>query len=93
MAPQVEVALPGGGLAILDLGSRELRLGVEVDGLVNHLDRFAADRKRDRLLNLAGWLIVHVAASEVSTDLHGVVRHVVEIARRRAAELGAAIPA
>lgn len=85
--PQVEVTLAGGSRVFLDLGDRRLKLGVEVDGFVSHLDRFAADRERDRLLMLAGWLVIHVAAVEVANDLPRVVEHIVRLARVRGAAL------
>jgi hypothetical protein len=88
--PQVEVLLADGSRAFLDLGDRRLRLGVEVDGLVSHLDRFAADRRRDRLLMMAGWLVVHVAAVEVADDLPRVVQHVVRLADERRRTLNVA---
>src|SRR3954452_4648859 len=47
LEPQVRVPLSDGKDVVLDLGSRRLRFGVEVDGLVSHLERFASDRQRD----------------------------------------------
>jgi very-short-patch-repair endonuclease len=88
--PQVSVPLGNRGFAILDLALPELRLGIEIDGLANHLDRFRQDRERDRLLFLAGWLIVRVAAPEVAADLDGVVRQLCAVADRRSAELNLA---
>lgn len=88
MSPQVEVALPGGGLAVLDLALRELRLGVEIDGLVSHLDRFSQDRHRDRELQRAGWLILHFAVDEVRDNLPGVVREILHAVSARTLELG-----
>jgi very-short-patch-repair endonuclease len=83
---RVEVAT---GLVYLDLGDQTLRFGVEVDGLVAHLDRFAADRRRDRALHLAGWLVVHVAVSELVEDLDAAADEIAAAYHRRRLELSA----
>lgn len=88
LQPQVEVSLGDGTKAVLDLGSRALRFGVEVDGLVAHLDRFASDRRRDRALRRAGWHIEHVAVREIQDDLPSVTREITAAARLRARALG-----
>jgi hypothetical protein len=88
LAPQLEVVLPAGGLAVLDLGCRRLRFGVEIDGVLSHLERFAADRRRDRRLHQADWHVEHVAATEVAADLAGVVAEIKAAALLRAHRLG-----
>jgi very-short-patch-repair endonuclease len=90
LVPQLPVPLPS-GTKYLDLGDPRLRFGVEVDGLGAHLDRFAADRQRDRELHRAGWLVVHVAVSELADDLAGAAEDVAASYHRRAAELCTAI--
>ena len=86
LVPQLAVSVSTGTL-YLDLGNRELRFGVEVDGLVAHLDRFASDRQRDRELFRAGWLIIHVAVSELAEDLEAVADEIAAAYARRRAEL------
>jgi very-short-patch-repair endonuclease len=88
LEPQVPVPLDDGREALLDLGSKRLRFGVEVDGLASHLDRFAGDLRRDRALRRAGWHIEHVAVPELTDDLDGVVRDVLVAATLRAHQLG-----
>jgi very-short-patch-repair endonuclease len=88
MEPQVEVPLGNGRTAILDLGNRRLRFGVEVDGVLSHLERFAADRRRDRGIRRVAWQIEHVAAQEVADDLDGVVQEILIAATLRAHQLG-----
>ena len=88
LEPQVAVALADGHEAVLDLGNRRLRFGVEVDGLVSHLDRFAADRRRDRLVRRADWHVEHVAVAELAGDLDAVVAEIVLAAAARARQLG-----
>jgi very-short-patch-repair endonuclease len=88
LEPQVEVALGNGRKAFLDLGNKRLRFGVEVDGVLSHLERFAADRQRDRGIHRVGWHVEHVAAQEVASDLDGVVREILIAAHQRADQLG-----
>lgn len=88
MEPQIEVLLGNGRKAVLDLGNKRLRFGVEIDGILSHLDRFAADRQRDRGLRRVAWQIEHVAATEVANDLDGVVREILIAATVRAHQLG-----
>ena len=90
VSPQVPVAVAG-GTRYVDLGNASLRFGVEVDGLVAHLDRFADDRRRDRQLLQAGWLIIHIAVSELVENLDAVAREVAAAYARRIAELCTAI--
>jgi hypothetical protein len=46
LQPQTRVVAPDGRVAYLDLGDEELKFGVEIDGFLNHMARFAADRRR-----------------------------------------------
>lgn len=89
LEPQVQVQLPGGGSAFVDLGCRRRRFAVEVDGLVSHLDRFTQDRQRGRQLVLAGWVVVHVSVAELTGDLDRVVREIAAAYHARSTELGA----
>ena len=86
LTPQLSVNVAS-GIRYLDLGNGLLRFGVEVDGLIAHLDRFAADRRRDRELQQAGWLIIHVAVSELAEDIAAVADEIAAAYRRRRAEL------
>jgi hypothetical protein len=83
MTPQVPVRAPDGRVAYLDLGRVELRFGVEIDGFINHMARFAADRRRARMLALElDWVIANVAVEELEDDLAGVVAEIVAYVRR-----------
>ena len=91
MEPQVEVRLGNGRKAILDLGNRRIRFGVEIDGVLSHLERFTADRQRDRGLRRTGWHVEHVAADEVACSLGGVVEELLIAATMRAHQLGTSL--
>lgn len=67
LEPQARVQPPDGRTAFLDLGIPELRFGVEIDGFLNHMARFAADRRRTRLLAVElDWTIAPYAVEEIS---------------------------
>ena len=90
LQPQVKVEASDGRKAFVDLGDEQLRFGVEIDGFLNHMARFAADRVRSRLLALElGWLLAPYAVEELAADMDGVVadikRHVRRLQSRRAA--------
>ena len=89
MKPQTRVEAPDGRAAFIDLGIEELRFGVEIDGFLNHMARFAADRRRARMLALElDWTIAPYAVEELTADLRGAAR---EIARHvRALRVAAA---
>lgn len=75
--PQVEVRLPGGALARLDLAVAARRVGIEYDGAWHALrEQLAKDRYRLNALAAAGWTIVHVTA-----DLLARPRDVVALVR------------
>jgi very-short-patch-repair endonuclease len=83
MQPQTCVEAPDGRRAYVDLGLPDLRFGVEIEGFLNHMARFRADRRRARMLALElGWTIAPFAAEEIAADLSGVVREVVAYVRR-----------
>ena len=90
LKPQTHVVAPDGREAYLDLGDEQLRFGVEIDGFLNHMARFAKDRKRTRMLALeCGWTISPYAVEEVTTGLDlvadEIVRHVLRLRSARAA--------
>ena len=90
LKPQAKVEAPDGRHAFIDLGIEELRFGVEIDGFLNHMARFAGDRRRARMLAVeCEWTIAPYAVEEVAKDLAGVadeiVRHVRHLERLRAA--------
>jgi very-short-patch-repair endonuclease len=60
------------GRYIADLLAPELRLVVEVDGGY-HVQRGRADARRDRALARAGYVVVHVEAERVHSELTAVV--------------------
>src|SRR4051794_5279180 len=90
MTPQVKVTAPDGRTAYLDLGITALRFGVEIDGFLNHMARFKADRVRSRMLAVdLGWTIAAYAVEEIADRIDAVadeiVRHVRRLQRQRAA--------
>jgi len=89
LKPQTKVVAPDGRTAYLDLGDEELRFGVEIDGFLNHMARFAADRKRGRLLAVElDWTIAQYAVEELAASMDRVVAEIasyMRILRSRAA--------
>lgn len=84
MKPQTEVVAPDGRKAFIDLGIEELRYGVEIDGFLNHMARFAADRRRSRLLAVElEWTIAPYAVEELAAHLDDIADEVVAEVRRR----------
>jgi very-short-patch-repair endonuclease len=83
LQPQVEVRAPDGRTAFIDLGDEELKFGVEIDGFLNHMARFRADRRRARMLALElGWTIAPFTADEIATSLPAVVGEIAAHLRR-----------
>lgn len=82
------VRLPGQDPIELDLDWPEILLDVELDG-ADHRDRarrMARDRRRDRLLQAAGYLVARYTWDDYVTDRAGMVAeigHLREHARRR----------
>lgn len=77
LTPQTRVVAPDGRTAYLDLGDAGLRFGVEIDGFVNHMARFAADRRRARLLAVElGWTIAPYAVEELAADMDVAVAQI-----------------
>lgn len=64
------VELPSGEHAFLDIGFRQLRLGLEIDGFQYHHSHrsFVHDRLRDLALTNLGWQLVRFPASWVMDD-------------------------
>jgi len=88
---QTEVVAPDGRKAFLDLGEEAIKFGVEVDGFLNHMGRFAADRRRTRLLAMElKWTIAPYAVEELAADLDAAAREIVAYVRRLRREIGAA---
>jgi len=82
LKPQTKVVAPDGRTAYLDLGDEELRFGVEIDGFLNHMARFAADRKRTRLLAVElEWTIAQYAVEELAASMDRVVAEIVAYER------------
>jgi hypothetical protein len=84
LKPQAKVVAPNGRKAFIDLGIEELKFGVEIDGFLNHMARFAKDRRRARMLGLeCDWLISAYAVEEIATGLDAVADEIVRHVRRR----------
>jgi very-short-patch-repair endonuclease len=83
LKPQAKVEAPGGRVAFIDLGIEELKFGVEIDGFLNHMARFAADRRRARMLAVEmDWTIAPFAVEEIAADLEAVADEIVAHVRR-----------
>lgn len=83
LKPQAEVVAPDGRKAFIDLGIEELKYGVEIDGFLNHMARFAKDRRRARMLATeCEWTIAPYAVEEVATDLPAVADDIATTVRR-----------
>lgn len=81
--PQFLLRSSSGRTCYLDLGLPEICLGIEIDGFLSHVRKFAADRKRTRLICLElGWQLAPVAVSEIADDLDAVVAEILSYARR-----------
>jgi very-short-patch-repair endonuclease len=65
------------GRFIADFAAPSVRLVVEVDG-PHHLGRRAADARRDRLLERAGWRVVRLPAELVERELAAAVGRIRE---------------
>ena len=84
LKPQAKVEAPDGRVAFIDLGIEELKYGVEIDGFLNHMARFAGDRRRARMLATeCEWTIAPYAVEEIVKDLAGVADEIVRQVRRR----------
>lgn len=82
LTPQTRVEAPDGRLAYLDLGDERLEFGVEIDGFLNHMARFAADRRRARMLAVElEWTIAPYAVEELVANMPGVVAEIASYVR------------
>jgi hypothetical protein len=83
LRPQAPVIAPDGRTAYIDLGDEELRFGVEIDGFLNHMARFAADRRRARMLAVElDWTIAPYAVAELADGMDRVVAEIAGYVRR-----------
>ena len=88
MRPQTPVRAADGRRAFIDLGDEELKYGVEIDGFLNHMARFAADRRRMRMVAVeCGWTIAQYAVEEIAASLDAVADEIAAEARRRRVQL------
>ena len=91
LTPQTKVVAPDGRTAYLDLGDEALRFGVEIDGFLNHMSRFAADRKRGRLLAVElDWTIAAYAVEELANSMDRVAAEIASYVRLLEARSGRA---
>lgn len=88
LTPQLEVrASDGRWLARVDLGSEQARLAVEYDGRAVHerSATFLQDRRRQNVLQAAGWTVLRYTADDLRERPAAVVAEVRAALRRRAA--------
>lgn len=86
---QVKIMVDGVVVAILDFASRELRLGIEVDGARFHTSVAAShyDRERDRALRRQGWHIERFTTADIRDRPQVTVRHLAAIIEQRRNEI------
>jgi very-short-patch-repair endonuclease len=88
LRPEAQIRLDvAGRRCYLDLGFRDIRLGIEVDGFMPHMRRFADDRRRNNAVCLElGWVLAHYAVEDLVERLDEVAAEVVRwVGQRRAA--------
>jgi len=87
LCPEAQIRLDAAGRrCYLDLGFRDIRLGIEVDGFLPHMRRFAGDRRRNNAVCMElGWVLLHYAVEDLVERLDEVVAEIVRwVAQRRA---------
>jgi Transcriptional regulator, AbiEi antitoxin/Protein of unknown function (DUF559) len=69
----------GGQNYRLDLAYPSVKVAIEYDGWDTHRSRtaFDSDRKRDRLLQLAGWVVLRITSQTSDTEIVDTVRALV----------------
>jgi hypothetical protein len=85
--PQYPLTVPGAGAIRIDFAWPELRVAVEVDHPLWHIDRHK-DIRRDRKLGLLGWSTPRITSLDVDTGLPDAVADLsgyLTIAARRSA--------
>ena len=66
----------------------EAGLVLEIDGRAAHSgERWDHDRRRDRWMTERGVEVVRISASDITTDLDGVLQMITRVARRRLDQL------
>lgn len=86
----LRVKRPTGPVAFIDIAFESIALAIEIDGHAHHSDpiSFEGDRLRDLDLWLTGWAVVRVSATWVLEDPKRFAQCVMQLATRRALELG-----
>ncbi|WP_020575957.1 type IV toxin-antitoxin system AbiEi family antitoxin domain-containing protein [Actinopolymorpha alba] len=76
--PQLSLVAPSGRRCYLDLGFPEVRLGVEIDGFLTHMRRFAIGRRRANAVTLElGWELAQYAVEDLAERLDEVADEIV----------------
>jgi very-short-patch-repair endonuclease len=72
--PEPEMNVPLHGY-VVDCVWRELRIVVEVDGYVYHGNRtkFESDRRRDAVLEAAGWTVIRITRRQLDQEPYAVI--------------------
>ena len=81
----------GGSHAMeIDLGSRELRVAIEIDGYYHFLDSdaYRRDRRKDLELQQRGWLVLRFLADDVVPRQEDILRTVIRSVHQRRQHLG-----
>jgi very-short-patch-repair endonuclease len=78
------VALPDGGVAVVDAALPHLRIAVEIDGRAYHSDpaTFQRDRTRQNALVAAGWTVLRFTWADLTQRADAVVAAVLAAAAR-----------
>lgn len=86
----LRVKRPTGPVAFIDIAFEAICLAIEIDGYAHHGNpiSFEGDRLRDLDLWLTGWAVVRVSATWVLEDPKRFAQCVMQLATRRALELG-----
>jgi hypothetical protein len=83
----------GGGRSLeVDLLARDTRVAIEIDGYYHFTDwdAYRRDRKKDVLLQLAGFCVVRCLADDVAGRLEEILQTVLSAVRRHSPEQGRA---
>lgn len=87
---RLDFAFGGSHAMEIDLGSRALRVAVEIDGYYHFLDpeAYRRDRRKDLELQQRGWLVLRFLADDVVPRQEEILRTIIHSVRERRQHLG-----